>query len=142
LLTLLDEELLDEELLVAALLLPLDGALLTLLDDELLDEELLFASLLLFLEGAWLTLLDEELLEPTLFPLLDGAWLADRFEVLRCGLLYVWALRVAVRLRGFSVTVLWVTEFRSGERAVVDRCVTLLLLRVLLERVALLLLVL
>lgn len=108
----------------------------------LLDEELLVAEVLLLLDGALLTLLDEVLLELTLFSLLEDAWLADRFEALRCGLLYVWVLRVTVRLRGVSVTVLWVTEFRSGVRAVVDRCVALLPLRALLERVVLLLLVL
>lgn len=78
---------------MAVFLLLLEGALLAVL----LDEELLEVTLLLLLDGALLTLLDVELLVATLLRFLEGACRAVLFEVLRCGLLYVWVLRVTFR---------------------------------------------
>lgn len=133
--------LLEEVLLVETLLLLLEGAWLTLL-----EEELRVAALLLLRDGALLALLDVVLLdvvllEPTLLAFLEGACCTDRFEVLRFGLLYVWVLRVTVRLLGFSAIVLWVTVFRLGVLIVVNLWSTPFPLRALFKRVALLLLV-
>lgn len=95
--------------------------------------------LLLLLLVATLLLREAALLTVLLFELrVEGLWATDFWVlvvllrtfllwVLFSGFLYVLVLLVTVLLLGVRVTVLLVTAFRSGDRTVVDRFVTVLL---------------